>query len=346
MERIGWEKKRSLTIPYSGLGLGCAVHEVDDRHSDGFAGSYASVEIGEDGTALVVSGEGEYGQGSQTVMAQCAAEVLGLAVEKVDVTFPDTDRTPYSLGPWGSRITISAGNAVKLAAEDAREKLLGLAADMLKAKKDDLMIEDERIFVKGSASHDVTIAEVAKHAIYHKYGGKIIGWGTDEPNTTKMDPTKQSNPCSDYSYGAAAAEVEVDPHTGRVNVLSIATCIDAGNILNPFNAIGQCWGQLMQGIGYALQEEIKYNGGDIFNPGILGMGTPSCLDVPPTDIQFATTYAPDGPFGAKGVAEVALVPVIGALANAISNALGTEITQLPLTPENILRIIREKEGGA
>ncbi len=341
-EDIGWEKKRSLSKPYYGIGIGCAVHEGDDRHTDGFAGSNASIEIRPDGTALLVTGEGEYGQGSQTMSAQCAAEVLGIPVEKIDVTFPDTDKTPFALGPWGSRITISAGNAARLAAEDARNKLFEVASDMLEARKEDLDIDNERIFVKGLKQRGVTIAEVATEALHRKNGCLIVGYGTEEPDTIKMDPTKQTNPCSAYSYGAAAAEVEVDPQTGQVNVLSISTCVDAGTILNPFNAMGQCMGQLVQAIGYVLQEEIKYKGGDILNPGILGMGTPQTVDVPPLSISFADIKDPYGPYGAKGVAEIGLIPVIGAIANAVSRALDVEINHLPLTPENILRIIREK----
>lgn len=342
---IEWRKKRGTPGKLRGVGIGCAIHEGDDRHSDGFAGSNALVEVNEDGRVLVISGEGEFGQGAHTTFAQIAAEVLGVPVDQVDVTFPDTDRTPFSLGPWGSRITIGGGNAVRLAAEDARAQLLEVAADLLEVRPEDLDIKEGRIFVKGFEQRSVSVAEAAKTALYRKNGSLIRGKGTDEPHTTKMDPTKQTNPCSAYSFGAAAAEVEIDPQTGRVKVLQIVSCSDGGRIINPLNAEGQVQGQVVQGMGFVVQEEMKYVGGNIFNPGLLAAGTPRVTDVPPIDVQFAHTYDPYGPFGAKGVAEIALPPVVAAVANAISHALGTRIKELPITPEKVLQILEKGSNG-
>jgi len=197
----GWKEKRGKRRHLKqGIGMACAIHEVDDRHSDGFAGSNAFIEILEDGEVVIYSGEGEYGQGRDTTFCQLAAEVLGVPLESVRILLPDTDITPYSLGPWGSRVTYSGGIAVVRAAEDAKRILLEEAASMLEANPLDLSVREGRIFIKGISQAAATVGDVARYALFRKKGRQIRGSGQDEPETTKMDPTKQTNPCSTYSF--------------------------------------------------------------------------------------------------------------------------------------------------
>ncbi|MBI4321584.1 MAG: xanthine dehydrogenase family protein molybdopterin-binding subunit [Chloroflexi bacterium] len=342
-ERSNWRERHGKRTGSRGLGVACTIHEGDDRHAIGFAGSNAFVEIIEDGRAIVTTGEGDYGQGCRTVFAQIAAEVLGLPLEHIEVRFPDSDRSPYALGPWGSRITISGGNAVRMAAEDARRQLLEIAADALEAPTTDLDVDNGKIFVEGSPDRFVTVAEAANTALHRWGGGLIMGKGTEEPSTTMMDPTKQSNPCSAYSFAAQVAEVEVDTKTGHVEVAKLYTCNDGGNVLNPLNAQGQVEGCALQGIGYGLVEDMKFNeDGQLMTPSFMSAGVPNAFDMPPIEVHFANTYEPYGPFGAKGLAELGAPPAPAAIANAIHDAVGVRITDLPITPEKVLLALDRK----
>ena len=338
----GWKEKRGKRRHLKqGIGMACAIHEVDDRHSDGFAGSNAFIEILEDGEVVIYSGEGEYGQGRDTTFCQLAAEVLGVPLESVRILLPDTDITPYSLGPWGSRVTYSGGIAVVRAAEDAKRILLEEAASMLEANPLDLSVREGRIFIKGISQAAATVGDVARYALFRKKGRQIRGSGQDEPETTKMDPTKQTNPCSTYSFACQAVEVEVNDKTGEVHILKVWNASDAGNIINPVGAEGQIEGQILQGLGFAKTEEMIYRDGHLLNPDFMTSGTPGPLDTPPLEIYFTHTFDPDGPFGAKGVAEAAAPLVGAALANAAYDAIGVRIKKLPLSPENVLAAINQ-----
>lgn len=345
VERSQWKDKQGKRNGKRGVGIACTIHEGDDRHATGFAGSNAFVEIEEDGRIIVRSGEGDYGQGSHTAFAQIAAEVLGVTIDKVDVRFPDTDSTPYALGPWGSRVTIGGGNAVRLAALDARRQLLAAAGDLLGVKQDTLGIEDGTILALEEPTKSVAIGEVSKYALYRKNGSLILGKGTEEPPTSKMDPTKQSNPCSAYSFAAQVAEVEVDTDTGKVEILKLYTGNDVGTPLNPMNAEAQVEGCALQGIGYGLFEEMKFNKeGHLMTPGYLAAGIPNAFDMPPIEVHFANTLDPFGPFGAKGVAELGAPPAAAAIANAIYDAVGIRLNELPITPEKILRALEQQKN--
>jgi CO/xanthine dehydrogenase Mo-binding subunit len=344
VEASGWKEKRGKRRQAKrGIGMACTIHEVDDRHSDSFAGSNAHVEILQDGEVVIYSGEGEYGQGRDTTFCQLAAEVIGVPLQSVRILLPDTDITPYSLGPWGSRVTYSGGIAVVGAAEEAKRLLLKEAGDMLEANPADLSIREGKIFIQGISPPKATVAEVANFALLRKTGGRIRGSGQDEPATTKMDPTRQASPCSTYSFACQAVEVEVNEKTGEIQVLKVWTANDAGNILNPVGAEGQIEGQVLQGLGFAKTEEMIYRDGHLLNPDFMTTGTPGPFDAPPLHIYFTKTYDPTGPFGAKGVAEVAAPPTAAALANAIYDAIGVRIKKLPFSPENVLQAINEQK---
>ncbi len=346
VEASKWKEKRGKgRQARRGIGMACTIHEVDDRHSDSFAGSNAHVEILQDGEVVIYSGEGEYGQGRDTAFCQLAAEVIGVPLQSVRILLPDTDITPYSLGPWGSRVTYSGGIAVARAADEAKRLLLKEAGDMLEANPADLSIRDGKIFIRGIFQAKATVAEVANFALLRKQGKRIRGSGQDEPATTKMEPTKQSSPCSTYSFACQAVEVEVNEKTGEIKVLKVWTANDGGNILNPVGAEGQIEGQVLQGLGFAKTEEMIYRDGHLLNPDFMTTGTPGPFDAPPLHIYFTKTYDPTGPFGAKGVAEVAAPPTAAALANAICDAIGVRIKKLPFSPENVLQAINEFRKG-
>ena len=340
VRRSRWKEKRKKKAQGRGIGMACVMHHVDDRHSDGFAGSKAITEIWEDGKVVILSGEGEYGQGIHTVFAQIASEILGIPLCDVRVMNPDTDITPYALGPWGLRVTMSGGIAVRRAAIDAKEKLLKLAGELLEAEPRALRLREGRIFVHGTPDRFLTVAEVAKESLYRKEGGLIRGYGVEEPDTVKMDPLKQTNPCSTYCFGTQVVEVEVSRETGQVKILNVTSGNDVGTPLNPPAMEGQVEGAILQGIGFSLSEEMIYSNGHLLNPSLMVSRSPNVFDMPEEEIFFTKTYDPYGPFGAKGGASLAQSTAAAAIANAIYDAIGVRFKELPITPEKVRSALR------
>ena len=269
-----------------------------------------------------------------------------MPLEDVSVRFPDTDISAYALGPWGSRITISGGNAVRYAAEAARNQLLEEAAVMWDVRTESLGIGGGRVFVEGAPERSATVAEVAKAALYRLNGGVIRTVGKEEPSTSMMNPEIQSNPCSAYSFAAQVAEVTVDSDTGRVTIEGIWTANDCGRVLNPLMADAQVEASVLQGIGFTLSEHMEYRRGHLREAGFLGTGTPNVYDMPPVEVRYTDTHDPYGPYGAKGVAELGQPPIPAALAGAIEDAIGVRFTRLPITPEDIVRALQKKEDQA
>ncbi|HME46166.1 MAG TPA: xanthine dehydrogenase family protein molybdopterin-binding subunit [Syntrophorhabdales bacterium] len=337
-----WKEKRQQQAASRGLGMACTIHENDDRHAPGFAGSKARVEIWEDGKVVIRSGEGDYGQGRHTTFVQIVSETLGVSAKDISSCNPDTDITPYALGPWGSRVMLSGGIAVQRAAADARQKILAVAAGLLESRPEDLDIAEGKIFLRSAPNYFVTIADAAKESLYRRNGGLIIGEGTEEPNTDKMDVHRSTNPCSTYSFATQVVEVEVNRETGQVNILKVTAGNDVGTPLNPASITGQVEGSILQGLGYGISEEMLFKDGNMVNPSFVTSGTPNAYDMPETKIFFTDTFDPYGPFGAKGGAELGSPPTPAAIANAVYNAVGVRIKDLPLTPEKILAALAEK----
>ena len=207
---IDWKKKRSSKEPNTGLGLACTVHVSGKRHFGDYDGSSATIKINEDGKALILSGEGECGQGSHTVMCQIAAEELGIPVEDVEVSRADTDLTTFCLGAFASRLTYISGNAVRNAAAKVKEQLFDQAAEMLEANPDDLICRDGHISVKGAESKSVTVADVARARLFRHNGAPIVASGSFDADSVLPDSTRFGNESGAYNYGVQAAHVEVD----------------------------------------------------------------------------------------------------------------------------------------
>jgi xanthine dehydrogenase molybdenum-binding subunit len=235
---------------------------------------------------------------------------------------------------------MSGGIAVQRAAIDAKEKLLRLAGELLETDPKDLELREGKIFVQGSPDRFLTIAEVAKEGLYRKEGGLIRGYGLEEPNTGKMDPLKQTNPCSTYCFGTQVIEVEVNRETGQVKILNVTSGNDVGTPLNPPAMEGQVEGAILQGIGFSLSEEMIYSNGHLLNPSLMTSKVPNIFDMPEEEIFFTKTYDPYGPFGAKGGASLAQSTAAAAIANAIYDAVGVRIKELPITPEKVLSALR------
>src|SRR6266542_2133509 len=339
---IDWKGKRANQQPNTGLGLACTVHVSGKRHFGDYDGSSATIKINEDGKALILSGEGECGQGVHTAMCQIAAEELGVRVEDVEISRADTDLTTFCLGAFASRLTYVSGNAVKNAATNVKQQLFEQAGEMLEANPQDLMSRDGKIFVKGAEGKSVTVADVARARLFRHNGAPIVGSGSFDADSVLPDSTRFGNESGAYNYGAQAAQVHVDPQTGQVKVLSFAVASDCGTVIYPIGAEGQVEGGLAQGIGYALTEGLQIDEGRPINPNFSDYRIPSMRDMPPLQHAFADSYEPTGPFGAKGLGELNMDPTAAVINNAIFDAVGVRIKTLPITPEKILRALREK----
>jgi CO/xanthine dehydrogenase Mo-binding subunit len=325
-----------------GCGMACMWYPVGFTVSAN--PSAATVKVNEDGTALVVNGTVETGQGSQTVLAQIAAEELGIAPDDVTMVTADTDSAPMDTGPIASRTTYVTGNAIRLAAAQARQILFEAAAPLLGVPADQLEATGRRIQVKGFAQKYLAIGDVAFHSQV-KLGRPAVGTASFNPATVALDPkTGQGKPFSTYVYAAQVAEVEVDTETGWVDVLRVVAAHDCGRVINPMLVEGQIEGGVATGIGYALFEEIVFRDGAQSNPSFADYVLPTTMDVPPIEVVLVEKYDPTGPFGAKGVGEPTLVPTAAAILNAIQDAVGVRIYSLPATPEKVLRALQEKQA--
>ncbi|MGH7875192.1 MAG: xanthine dehydrogenase family protein molybdopterin-binding subunit [Candidatus Binatia bacterium] len=343
---IDWNKKRENKKPDTGLGLACTVHVSGKRHFGDYDGSSATIKINEDGKALILSGEGECGQGVHTVMCQIAAEELGVPVEDVEVSQADTDLTTFCLGAFASRLTYISGNAVKNAAAKVKEQLLEQAAEMLEANAADLICRDGKVSVKGSGGKFVSVGDVARARLFRHNGAPIVGSGSFDADSVLPDSTRFGNESGAYNYGVQAAEVQVDRETGQVKILNYVIASDCGTVIYPIGAEGQVEGGLAQGIGYALTEGLQFDEGRPVNPNFSDYRIPSMRDMPPLQHAFAESYEPSGPFGAKGLGELNMDPTAAVINNAIFDAVGVRVKKLPITPEKILEALKEKDANS
>lgn len=324
-----------------GKGMACMLYPI------GFT-SYpnpgtAFVKVHQDGTVVVSTGAADVGQGSTTALAQIAAEELGVSYDAVTMLTSDTERTPFDLGSVASRVTYIVGNAVKQAAGEAKRILLDAAEDMLEASADDLEIQEDLVYVRGFPDRKVPIADVALTATMGK-GQPPLGTGSYNPETTFLDPeTGQGIPYEEYVYATHIAEVEVDTETGQVVVLRIGAAHDCGKAINPMLLEGQLEGGVAMGLGYGMLEEMVLEEGQVQNPQFTDYVLPTALDMPEVEVAIVEKPAPKGPFGAKGVSEASLLPTAPAIVNAIYDAVGVRIRDLPVTPAKVLAALKAKE---
>jgi carbon-monoxide dehydrogenase large subunit len=327
-----WDDKKGLKVKNKGIGIGCMVY------SSGYLSSSAIIKLNEDGGVTLLTGVTDVGGGSPTGLAMIVSEELGIDMEDIAIVTSDTDTTPYDYGTIGSRVTFTIGNAVKKAAIDVKSKLLNMAGELLEANVDDLEINNKRVYVKGMPERGLYIAELAAMSIYIK-GGPIIGTGSFYPDVKPVMIEGFpffSNPS--LVYAAHVAEVEVDRETGKVKVINFIAAHDVGFAINPVNVKKQIEGMINKGIGYALSEEMIIEQGRIKNPSFWGYKLIKAPDMPEVKPIIVEAYEDKGPYGAKGVGEPGLVAVAPAIANAIYDATGLSIKNLPITPKKILNL--------
>jgi putative selenate reductase molybdopterin-binding subunit len=323
---IGWTARRKAGPGGTGklrrgVGMACTMQ------GSGIAGvdwASAFLKMNEDGSFFLQAGASDVGAGADTVLAQIAAETLGVSLDKIVITTGDTDTTPFDVGAYASSTTIISGGAVKKAAEKVRAQVLDMASQMLGAPVEDLACGGDEVFTTRGKRKSVSMTDIALHSMYKE-------------KTQIMDGASHFNTDSPPPFCATFAEVEVDTETGQVRVVHLATAVDPGTAVNPMQAEGQVEGAVTQGLGYTLTEELLLDGaGRPLNPNFLDYKIFSALDMPKLTTILVETNEPLGPFGAKSISEVPINGPAPAIANAIYNAVGIRIRKLPIRPEDVL----------
>ena len=305
--------------------------------------SAAFVKINSDGSAVVYIGAADVGQGSSTVMVQIAAEVLGIPHDKVSLVKGDTKYGPYDQGTVASRVTYVLGNAVREAAINARATLFKIASEEFKIATDALIAENGYIYVRNYPEKKLAISDLSRIA-YVLRGWVPVGSGSFTPAVTPLDPvTGHGKPFPTYVYATQIAEVEVDTETGYYEVLHLIAVHDCGYAINPLLVEGQIEGGISNGIGYAMCEEMFMKDGKVLNPQFTDYIMPTALDMPPITVDIVERPEPTGPFGAKGVGEPSLMPTAPSIINAIEDAVGVKIRELPLTPEKLFFAMQQAQ---
>lgn len=341
-KRIDWKGKRGKDKG-RGVGMASLIHVGGGARVYKSDGCGTIIKIDDYGKVDVFTGASEIGQGSETVIAQIVAEVLGVNVEDVNVINNDTDVCPWDVGVHASRTTFVAGNSALGAAKKIKEQILEIASKSIGEAPEHLDIKKGLIFSTKDKEKNIPLGKVLRNAHYSTGGKMLMAEYFYDPANENFDKDFKGNLSVSYAYGTHGVEVEVDRDTGKVTILKYIAAHDVGRAINPMMLEGQIYGGGLMGIGYALSENMNFREGRLMNPNFLDYKMLTAKDVPPVEPVIVETNDKDGPFGAKGIGEPGLVPTAPAIANAIYDAVGIRIKDLPITPEKILKALKEKE---
>jgi 4-hydroxybenzoyl-CoA reductase subunit alpha len=386
IERSQWEERKGKLPRGRGLGLGCSHYVSGAANSiirSDMPHSTVNIKIDRDGGVVLYTGASDIGQGSDTMVAQIAAEVLGCSLSRIKVIAADTDLTPVDIGSYSSRVTFMNGNATLRASEAIKEKIVEAVAKRMNCSTEEVILRGDRALRKGTAADgasgrpaaaekevsasgrvegqilrgsvqqkrkeegpkdDMSFEEAIVAAI--DFHGTLTGTGSYAPPTEARGgkyPGSGVGPSPAYSYAAQVAEVSVDEETGEVKVHKVWAAHDCGRALNPVAVEGQVIGSVWMGLGQALQEEMVWKDGLLMNPGMLEYRSPSSAESPEIEAIIVESVDPEGPFGAKECSEGSLAAVIPAIANAIYDAVGLRLREAPFTPERVLTALRAQK---
>jgi 4-hydroxybenzoyl-CoA reductase subunit alpha len=386
VERSGWKDRKGALPRGRGLGIACSHYVSGAANSiirSDMPHSTVNIKIDRDGGVVVYTGASEIGQGSDTMTAQIAAEVLGCSLGRVKIIAADTDLTPIDIGSYSSRVTFMAGNATLRAAEAVKKQIAAAAAKKMGCEPEELLFRDDKVFAKGRSDNRVrptrpeaipsvsgrvenqilrgslqqkridegpkdslTFEEAVVAAI--DFHGALTGTGSYAPPPEARGGKHKGGgvgPSPAYSYSAQVAEVTVDEDTGEVTVHKVWAAHDCGRALNPVSVEGQIIGSVWMGMGQALTEEMIWKDGLLMNPGLLEYRSPSSVESPEVEPIIVESIDPEGPFGAKECSEGSLAATIPAIANAIYDAVGIRLHECPFTPERVLAALRAKRNA-
>ena len=337
---IGWDAARAQKRPGIGVGVASGVHVSGSYVGPGANRSDAAIDILPDSRVRIRFGGADAGTGQKTILAQIAAEELGVDIGAVDVLTMDSDRTPFDMGAWSSRGTHYGGHAVRQTALAAAAKLRTLAAAELGDEA--LVLENG---VVRNARGSVAIGELARRSNEAVEGVLSIETSFVEANVEMADrETGQGNVSASYNFAAHAARVTVDRRTGRVRLLDYVAAHDVGIAINPTLVETQAIGGTVMGIGPALGEEVIFEQGKMANPAFLHYALPRAGDLPRIRPILIEGGDPLGPYGAKAIGECGVNPPAAAIANAVHDAIGVRVRDLPITPDKILTALAAREG--
>lgn len=332
---IDWDAKRQDGGQGRGVGVAAVIHVTGLRRA-GMVESGAAVDILSDGRIRLRTGCGDPGTGQKTMLAQVVAEELGVGLDRIDVLTTDTDRTPHDTGAGASRGTFVSGHAVGKAARTAADALKQLAAEKLSCPPDAVTLADGTADAGGDR---IPIEDLVAFAgvdgelrIETDYVGDFEDGGYGDYGDLSAT----------YSFAAQAVEVTVDCETGAIEVVQVVAAHDSGRILNPLTAQGQVEGGIVMGLGAALAEELVYEGGRLVNSAFVDYPVRRAADAPPVRVFFLGAEDPVGPYGAKGLAEISLLPTAAAVVNAVSHAIGRRVFDVPLTPDKIVGALADE----
>ncbi len=332
---IGWHKKHRLyqkrdanTHIKRGIGMAALMQ------GSGIAGidmASARIKMNEDASFNLLMGATDLGTGSDTVLAQIAAQTLGITTDKILTYSSDTDMTPFDKGAYASSTTYVSGGAVKRAAEACRDKIFKVAAEMIKEDVADFFCENATV-VSRKTGKKVPYQNIISRSLYGQNQFQIDG---EASHISYVSPPP---------FAAHFAEIEVDTETGEVRVLDYVAAVDCGVAINPKLAEGQMEGAALNGLSYALCEEMKFDErGRMLNPSFFDYRLFSSLDAPKIRTILVETYEPTGPFGAKSIAEIGINGPLPVIANAIYDACGVRVKKAPFTPERVLSALQSKK---
>jgi xanthine dehydrogenase molybdenum-binding subunit len=340
-ERLGWERPRR---PGEGVGMAALIHVGGGARVYKSDGCGTIIKMDDFGKVDVFTGATDMGQGSDTVIAQIVAEELGLAVEDIHVIHSDTDICPWDVGSHASRTTFVAGNAALGAARKIKARILEMGAKELNAPLEKLVLRGRLIAHREDPEKKIEIAKLLRKAHFSHNGQMLMAEHFYDPANENMGKDFRGNMSMTYTFGCHGVRVHVDEETGKVRILDYVAAHDVGRAINPLLLEGQVYGGVLMGAGYALSEQVILEKGECMNPNFRDYKILTAKDTFPIQAPVLETHDPDGPFGAKGIGEPGCVPTAPAIANAICDAVGVRIKDLPITPERVLAAIREKKG--
>ncbi len=354
----GWDAKRARpreAVRADGVRVRRGLGVASMLHVGGGAKIYRSdgcgslLSIDDFGKATLVTGSTEIGQGSETVLAQMVAEILGLDIDRVRIVNSDTDVKPWDVGVHASRTSYVAGNSAILAATEAREKLLAEAARRFRVPREELSLSDGAVRRGGEVVE--TLDRLVRALHFSGRAELLITHAYFEPGSVKQDEGFKGQVSPTYAFGAQIAEVEVELDTGVVRVVAVSAAHDVGRVLNALGVEGQIEGGIVMGLGYALTEEVKVREGRVLNPSFRDYHLVTAPEVPEIRYRLIETADPTGPFGAKGIGEAPAICTAAAVVNAVHDATGVRFTRLPLHPEAVLqglidhRVVEDPAGA-
>jgi xanthine dehydrogenase molybdenum-binding subunit len=340
-EKLEWSRPKSKG---EGVGMASLIHVGGGARVYKSDGCGTIIKMDDFAKIDLFTGATDMGQGSDTVIAQIVGEELGLQVEDIHVIHTDTDVCPWDVGSHASRTTFVAGNAALGAARKLKARILELGAKQLEAPLEKLLLKEGHIVHREDPEKKMQIAKLLRKAHFSHGGQMLMAEHFYDPANENMGKDFRGNMSMTYTFGTHGVRVRVDEETGKVKILKYIAAHDIGKAINPMLLEGQVYGGVMMGLGYALTEQVISEKGQNMNPNFRDYKILTAKDVVPIEAPVLETYDVDGPFGAKGIGEPGCVPTAPAIANAIYDAIGVRIKDLPITPERVLAAIREKRG--